>query len=127
MILDAGFLVSVDRGERSAQAFLRAALQRQTPLHTTQPVVAQVWRNGGRQARLARFLASITIHPLADGRAVGGILARSGTNDVVDAHLVAVAVELSEAILTGDSGDSGDIELLVDSLPSARPKIHRWP
>ena len=124
MILDAGFLISVDRGERSAQVFLHAALQRQTPLNTTQPVVAQVWRNGSREARLARFLTSITVHPLADGRSVGGILARSGTNDVVDAHLVAVAVELSEPILTGDVGD---IEALVNSLPSARPRIHRWP
>jgi hypothetical protein len=124
VILDAGFLVSVDRGERAAQEFLHAALGRQTPLNTTHSVVAQVWRNGARQARLARFLATITVHPLADGRAVGAILARSGTADVVDAHLVALAVETSEPILTGDVGD---IESLVDSLPNERPKIHRWP
>lgn len=124
MILDAGFLVSVDRGERSAQEFLHAALRQQTPLNTTQPVVAQVWRNGSRQARLARFLTSVTVHSFSDGRAVGAILARSGTSDVVDAHLVAVAVELSESILTGDVGD---IEVLVDSLRSARPTIHHWP
>lgn len=124
MILDAGFLVSVDRGERSAQEFLHAALQRSTPLNTTQPVVAQVWRNGSRQARLARFLTTITIHPLTNGRAVGAILARSGTADVIDAHLVAVAVEFSEPILTGDLSD---IKHLVDALPNARPRIHQWP
>jgi hypothetical protein len=124
VILDAGFLVSVDRGERHAQVFLHAALQRRTPLRTTHPVVAQVWRNGPRQARLARFLATITIHELDNGRVVGAILARSGTADVVDAHLVAVAVECAEPILTGDIGD---IETLVASLPADRPTIYRWP
>lgn len=124
MILDAGFLVSVDRGERSAQEFLHAALQRRTPLNTTHPVVAQVWRNGSRQARLARFLTTINIHPLDDGRAVGALLARSATADVVDAHLVTVAVEFAEPILTGDIAD---IEALVNLLPNARPRIHRWP
>ena len=124
MILDAGFLVSVDRGERTAQEFLSAALLRHTPLNTTHPVVAQVWRNGSRQARLARFLTTIRIHHLADGRAVGAILARSGTADVVDAHLVTVALELSEPILTGDVID---LEALVNSLPTAAPRIYRWP
>jgi hypothetical protein len=124
MILDAGFLVSVDRGERRAQEFLHAALERSTPLRTTHPIVAQVWRNGARQARLARFLASITIHDLDNGRIVGAILARSATTDVVDAHLVAVAVECAEPILTGDIRD---IEILVTSLPADRPRIYRWP
>jgi predicted nucleic acid-binding protein len=124
VILDAGFLVSVDRGERAAQEFLHAALQRETPLNTTEPVVAQVWRNGSRQARLARFLTTITIHSFTDGRAVGAILARSGTSDVIDAHLVAVAVEYGEPILTGDVTD---IEQLVAVLTDARPRIHRWP
>jgi hypothetical protein len=124
VILDAGFLVSVDRGERSAQEFLHAALQRHTTLSTTHPIVAQVWRNGARQARLARFLTTITVHTFDNGSAVGAILARSQTTDVVDAHLVAVAVELAELILTGDMGD---IEALVASLPSDRPRVHRWP
>jgi hypothetical protein len=83
-----------------------------------------VWRNGARQARLARFLTTITVHTFDNGSAVGAILARSQTTDVVDAHLVAVAVELAELILTGDMGD---IEALVASLPSDRPRVHRWP
>lgn len=124
MILDAGVLVSVDRGERSAQEFLHAALRRGAPLSTTHPVVAQVWRNGARQARLARFLSTITVHDFSDGRVVGAILARAGTADVVDAHLVAVAFESAEPILTGDVSDIG---LLVESLGTARPRVHSWP
>ncbi|MGH3266153.1 MAG: hypothetical protein ACRDNS_29640, partial [Trebonia sp.] len=94
MILDAGFLVSVDRGERVAQEFLTAALNRATPLNTTHPVLAQVWRNGARQVRLTRLLNAIAIHAFDDGQTVGAILARSSTADVVDAHLVSIAIRL---------------------------------
>lgn len=74
MILDAGFLISVDRGEQAAHAFLTAASRSEQTLRTTQPVVAQVWRSGARQARLAALLNTIDpawgeVTP-ADNRAV---------------------------------------------------------
>lgn len=125
MILDAGVLVSVDRGERAAQEFLTAALRRGTPLTATHPVVAQVWRNPSRQARLARLLSAVSLQPLDDGHAVGVILARSGTADVVDAHLVSVAIRLGEDILTRDVGD---LTRLVAALPvRTQPRILAWP
>ncbi len=124
MILDAGFLISLDRGHRAAREFLTAALRHETPLRATHPVVAQVWRNGARQARLARFLGGIAVHPLDDGHAVGVILARAGTADVVDAHLVSVAIGLSEPVLTADVDD---LATLVASLPvHRRPRILPW-
>lgn len=124
LILDAGFLVSVDRGERAAQEFLTAALVHDTALTTTHPIVAQVWRNGKRQARLARFLRSVVIVALDDGSEVGNLLARSGTSDVVDAHLVVVAVRRSEPVLTGDVDD---LKLLIDAVPNRRPHVLPWP
>ena len=36
---------------------------------------------------------------------MGLLLARSGTSDVVDAHLVILAVRLGDSILTGDEAD----------------------
>jgi hypothetical protein len=124
LILDAGFLISVDRGERAVQEFLTAALQNRTPLSTTNPVVAQAWRNGARQSRLARFLETVVVHPFDDGVAVGSILAPSRTTDVVDAHLVAVALRLAQLILTGEITD---LNTLVASLPDHSPRILRWP
>lgn len=125
MILDAGVLVSVDRGERAAQAFMTAAHRRGTPLVTTEAVIAQVWRAGPRQARLAKFLSAIDVHPLDDGRAVGALLGRAGGSDVVDAHLVVVAVALQQPILTGDISD---LETLAASVPAPRrPQVLRWP
>ena len=124
MILDTGFLIAVDRGERAAQEFLTAALAHETPLTTSHPVVAQVWRDGARQARLARFLQSVIVVAFDDGPEVGNLLARSGTSDVVDAHLVVVAVRRSEPILTGDVHD---LESLIAALPERRPNLLIWP
>lgn len=124
MILDAGFLISVDRGERAAQEFLTAALVHQTPLTTTHPVVAQVWRDGRRQARLARFLQSVVVVAFDDGPEVGSLLALSGTSDVVDAHLAMVAVRRSEPVLTSDVHD---LESLTAALGRRRPKLLSWP
>lgn len=124
MILDAGFLISVDRSERSAHTFVTAAVRQQTLLHTTEPVVAQVWRNGSRQARLSAFLKTVTIHPLADGRPVGQLLAMAKTHDVVDAHLVLTAVRLGDDILTGDPDDLSALAVVVGP---AAPTIRSWP
>ncbi|MDE0136520.1 MAG: type II toxin-antitoxin system VapC family toxin [Acidimicrobiales bacterium] len=123
MILDAGVLISVDRGERSALALAPRAADAK-PLHTTHAVVAQVWRDGARQARLAKFLRTVTIHPLEDGKEVGHLLANSGRSDVVDAHLVHLALQLGDAVLTGDSAD---LKTISNSLGDAGPPIHPWP
>ncbi len=125
MILDAGVLVAVDRGEKAAQSFLTAALEESAVLRTSTPVVAQVWRDGSRQARLARFLDTLEIHDftLVDARVVGGTLLRSGTSDVVDAHLVALAVRLQDSIVTADAAD---FQLLTSQLGAAAPRVHPW-
>jgi hypothetical protein len=124
VILDAGFLISIDRSEKTARTFLTAADRSGTALHTTQPVVAQVWRDGPRQARLAAFLKAIAVHPLDDGRPVGRLLSQSNTADVVDAHLVICAVRLGHDILTGDPDDIGPLTAMFGP---AAPVVHSWP
>ena len=125
MILDAGLLIAVDRGEHAARSFLAAAVEAEEALQTTAPVVAQVWRDGRRQARLARFLRTVEVHAFdrADSGEVGELLARSGTGDVVDAHLVVVAVQLGDSIITSDARD---FAALVNDLGAEAPRIHHW-
>lgn len=125
MILDAGLLVALDRGERAARSFLAASVRADEALHTTAPVLAQVWRDGARQARLARIIESMIVHPLAvdDYTAVGRLLGRSGTADVVDAHLVVLAARTGHTIITSDAGD---FMTLAGHLGTAAPRIHRW-
>ena len=123
MILDTGFLVAVDRGDRRAKTFLERAEYEAQVLHTTEAVVAQAWREGVRQARLARFLHGVTTHSLSTGRLVGELLAKSKTSDVVDAHLALTAHQHGLDIVTGDPDD---LALLAVLLPS-KPTVHPWP
>ena len=125
MILDAGVLIAVDRGERAAQSFLTAAHEADEVLHTSAPVVAQVWRDGSRQARLAKLLGTLEVHDftLADARIVGGMLLRTGTSDVGDAHIVALAARLADSIVTADAAD---LLLLASHLGASAPRVHQW-
>lgn len=123
MILDAGVFVSVDRGEERARGFFTAARRVSEPLHTSEAVVAQVWRDGARQARLASVLKGVAVHALDDGRALGALLARSGGTDVVDAHIVFLGAALSQRVLTGDAADLTGI---ATGMGSSRPDIVAW-
>ena len=125
MILDAGPLIAFDRAEHKIQGYLTAALTRGEILRTSSPVVAQVWRDGARQARLARLLRPLAVHPFMadDARPVGELLRHSGGADVVDAHLVVLATQLGEDILTADVGD---FAALVDTLAPGAPTVHHW-
>lgn len=125
MILDAGVLVAVGRGASDAKNFAAAARRKRRPLRTTAPVVAQVWRDGARQALLARFLKSVEVLPFSAQQAplVGEILRASDTSDVVDAHVLACAVERGESIITADSRD---FSLLTAALGSGAPAIREW-
>ena len=124
MILDAGVLISVDRGEESARALLTAVARSGARLHTTHPVVAQVWRDGSRQARLAAFLKTVSVHSFDEGPSVGRLLALADSSDVVNGHLVLLALRLRDDILTGDTDD---LARLGAPLGPAVPKIHSWP
>jgi hypothetical protein len=76
-----------------------------------QSVVAQVWRGGsGKQALVARLLASVEVIPVDDhlGRRAGVLLARSGTSDVVDASVICLAQD-GDDILTSDPADLLDL------------------
>jgi hypothetical protein len=118
-ILDAGALVAVDRRDRRIGAQLRVLQQQGTPVRVSSAVVGQVWRDGRRQANLARVLAGVGIEALAkdDGRRIGELLAQAGSADVVDAH-VALMTAPSDLVLTSDPGDIR--KLLQDRGVAAR-------
>jgi len=62
LILDAGALIGIDRGDRRALARVEDADRAGDPVQTNAMAVAQVWRDGeGRQARLGRALREITV------------------------------------------------------------------
>lgn len=107
IILDAGALVAVERGDRDMIALIkRERLAGRAPL-SHGGVVGQVWRGGhGRQAILARLLPGVEIVPLDDdlGRRTGVLLGTAKKADVIDAAIVMLAQDGDE-IFTSDPGD----------------------
>ena len=106
VVLDAGAFVATERHDRRLGAMLRVLQQRRIPLHTSAAVVAQVWRDGRKQARIAQLLTGISVAALApdNDRRTGELLARARTHDVIDAHL-ALEVEDEDRVLTSDPDD----------------------
>jgi hypothetical protein len=107
-VFDAGALIAVDRRDRRVGAMLRVLQRQGTPLRTSAAAVAQVWRDGPRQANLARVLTGVGIQPLgtAESRRIGRLLAVTRTSDVVDGH-VALLVDPGGTVLTSDPRDLG--------------------
>jgi hypothetical protein len=107
LVLDAGALVAVDRGDRPMMARLAVAQQHGLELRSNAMVVAQVWRDRqGRQASLARLLRAVDVRAISheDGRQAGVLLGQAGTTDPVDATVVLLA-RPGDRILTSDPGD----------------------
>lgn len=106
LVLDAGALIAVDRKDRRVAGLVELGRRAGADLQTVTPVVTQVWRDGARQARLARLLPMIDVRPVAlpEAEAAGELLARSGTSDAVDA-LVMSAARPGDQILTSDTSD----------------------
>jgi hypothetical protein len=106
LLLDAGALIAIDKRDPRVRFTLRAAQEEGVPVRTAATAVAQVWRDGARQANLAGGLASIDVLPLRsdDARRIGELLGATGTTDVADAH-VAMLAEPGDRILTSDPKD----------------------
>lgn len=104
---DAGALIAADRGNRQFFADWKVLRREGVVPSVAAPVVAQVWRNGARQARLAGVLRGCDVEVLDDTRArkVGELCGRADVADTTDAAVVLGAVERDEEILTSDPGD----------------------
>jgi hypothetical protein len=105
-VLDAGAMVAIDKGDRRVGAILRVLQRDGAPVLTSAAAVAQVWRDGRRQANLARVLPGVDIAALDDieAKRVGELLRASNSNDLVDAH-VALLVRPGASVLTSDEAD----------------------
>jgi hypothetical protein len=108
--LDTGALIALERGEERIVALLDRVLA--TPdavLHIPAGVLAQAFRGGPRQARLARLLRDprTSVVPLnaVVAQIVGVLLGARGGDDVVDASVVVCARRYRQPVVTGDPRD----------------------
>lgn len=106
LVLDAGALIAVVRADRDTAAVIEVARQDQRGVVVPAGVVGQVWRGGGRQARLARLLRAggVVVEPLTDAiaRAAGVLCGAAGTADVVDASVVLAARRHQATVISSD-------------------------
>jgi predicted nucleic acid-binding protein len=123
-IYDAGVLVAADRNDRQMWADHRARLEAGLVPLTTAPVVAQASRSS-RQVQLRRFLRGCDVVAFdgTQAHSVGALLARSGTSDVVDAHLAATAAQLNAVVITSDLDDLRLLAAHVRPRIKVRPTV----
>jgi len=111
LVLDTGALIALDRNDRTVWAMLRNAADDSAQVSVPAGVIAQAWRDGSRQALLARALTDCDEVPLegALARATGLLCGRAGTADIVDASVALVAAARSQtgptALVTSDPTD----------------------
>jgi len=106
VVIDAGAFIAFEKGDARMRAHLTAARRLGLHLTTTAPVIGQVWRDGRKQALLARLISAIDVHAPDESaaRRAGGLLAKAKTSDVVDALLTLRARD-GDTVLTSDPGD----------------------
>lgn len=109
LTLDAGGLIGVDRGDRRLMVLLASARKTGSQITIPATALAQVIRQPARQARLSRLARQPDTIVVAlnrvDATQVGRLLARTGTSDVVDAHVVVCAQRAGQAVVTSDPDD----------------------
>jgi len=121
LTLDAGALIAFERNDRRVVALIAQSLERGYSLAVPAAVVGQVWRDGRRQARLARFLGSdrVEVETLDDQRArqAGQLCGVRGAADVIDASVVLCARARGHRIATSDPDD---LQRLDPNVPLIR-------
>jgi rRNA-processing protein FCF1 len=121
VVLDAGALIGIERGDEKMSALLEASLKTSVRFLVPAGVLAEAWRNGARQTRLARFLKTpeVEVVPLTEARAraAGVLCGISRKTDVIDTSVVISARERQCAVITGDPADLGALDPLL--------RIHR--
>lgn len=121
VVLDAGALIAFERNDRKVRTLIELALANGGILHTPAGVVAQVWRDGRRQARLSRLLGAgvLAVESLdrAEAQAAGVLCGQAGTDDVIDASVALLARRNSAKVVTSDSADLLRIDPTLEIVP----------
>ena len=116
LVLDAGALIAMERGDRDTAAVIEVARQERRAVVVPAGVVGQVWRGGG-QVRVARLLNArdVQVEPLTDAsaRAAGVLCGQAGTADVIDASIVIITRRLGATVI---SSDRADLEILDPTI-----------
>lgn len=109
VVLDSGAMIALERRDTRMLALADELHRARRVGYAPAGVVAQTWRGSARQHATMRLLraGAVRVDPLSEDVAyrLGLLLAKSGTSDVVDAHVALLARRLRATVVTSDPED----------------------
>jgi predicted nucleic acid-binding protein len=109
IVLDSGAMIALERRDTRMLALADELHRARRVSYVPAGVVAQTWRGSARQHAVMRLLraGAIRVDPLLEDVAyrLGLLLAKSGTSDIVDAHVALLARRLRATVVTSDPDD----------------------
>ncbi|HET6190232.1 MAG TPA: PIN domain-containing protein [Trebonia sp.] len=122
LTLDTGALIAIEAGSPRMAVLIEQAMAARAELAVPAGVVAQAWRGGARQVRIAKLLQlQVTSIVALDAKLalrVGARCASTGSTDVVDVSVALCASDRGHPVVTSDPGD---IAAIGPALALVRP------
>jgi predicted nucleic acid-binding protein len=120
LILDAGAIIALTRGDRRVRGLVAAAREDGGVVIVPPVVVTQTIRGGGADAAIHRLLRTVWVPfvGLRLARAAGELLGAAGTRDAADAQVMAEAIRSGPSILL--TSDPEDMRQLAAGRPDVR-------
>ncbi|MBI2941497.1 MAG: PIN domain-containing protein [Chloroflexi bacterium] len=118
LTLDTGALIAVESADRWVGVILKRATERGAQIIVPAGALAQAWREGPREVRLALLLEDPAVAVAAIdaelARAAGELCCRRGADDVVDASVVVTGRRYHSTVLTSDRDDLRKLDPKLD-------------
>ena len=114
LTLDTGALIAIEAGSPRMAVLIEQAMAARAELAVPAGVVAQAWRGGARQVRIAKLLQlQVTSIVALDAKLalrVGARCASTGSTDIVDVSVALCASDRGHPVVTSDPGDIAAID-----------------
>jgi len=114
LTLDTGALIAIEAGSPRMALLIEQAIATGAKLAIPAGVLAQAWRGGARQVRIAKLLQlQVTSIVALDAKLalrVGARCASTGSTDVVDVSVAICASDQGHPVVTSDPGDIAAID-----------------
>jgi hypothetical protein len=122
LTLDTGALIAIEAGSQRMALLVEQAIATGAELAIPAGVVAQAWRGGARQVRIAKLLqlqvTSVVALDTKSALRIGARCATTGSADVVDVSVAICASDRKQPVVTSDPDD---IAAIGPSLKLIRP------
>jgi hypothetical protein len=114
LTLDTGALIAIEAGSQRMALLVEQAIATGAELAIPAGVVAQAWRGGARQVRVAKLLqlkvTSVVALDTKFALRIGARCASTGSADVVDVSVALCASDRKHPVVTSDPGDIAAID-----------------